>query len=271
MDHETHEPPGPPDANDQDVTDPDANIPSPEEFIAEMDRILNDRERAGHPPLPAGAATRLATHAHLMCLANESINLTRIVGAREIAVKHVLDSLLALEAVDFTNTRVLDIGTGAGYPGIPLAVAIPSASFVLLDGTFKKVNFVADVIEALGLPNAAAKCARAEVHLKDYEYDYLVARAVGPLEKLLPLLLSRRDKFGALVALKGPRGGDEWNEAYKSGAARGFELSGMHECELPDGAGERKILLITPTGSRRLKPLRGGGAQYRGRRPPHQY
>lgn len=251
-----HDAPGSCHPDGTDDTDPDAHIPPPEELIEAIEAVLRPFERERKQPLPAGASVRLATHAHLMCLANESINLTRITSAREIAVKHVLDSLLALDAVDFNNTRVLDVGTGAGFPGIPLAIAVPSASFVLLDGTMKKIHFVMDVIEQLGLPNAAALNARAEVHLKDYEYDYLVARAVGPLEKLLPLFLSRRDKFGALIALKGPGGNQEWDAAYKSGATRGFELVATHETELPDGAGMRTILVISPTSTRHLKPLR---------------
>ncbi|MBI3818134.1 MAG: 16S rRNA (guanine(527)-N(7))-methyltransferase RsmG [Planctomycetes bacterium] len=256
-----------PDATDPDPSDPDAAIPTPEELEREIELALRWWEGNKHAPLPAGAATRLATHAHLMCLANASINLTRITNARDIAIKHVLDSLFALEAVDLNNTRVCDIGTGAGFPGIPLAIATPSASFVLLDGTEKKIHFVDDVIETLALPNAAAVHARAEVHLLKYDYDYLVARAVGPLDRLLPLLLSRRDKFLALVALKGPGGNDEWHAAYKSGAARGFELVATHETELPDGLGVRNILVISPTGSRHLKPQRASSAEYLRRNP----
>lgn len=235
----------------------DEAVPTPEELERAIESVLLAREGAGHAPLPAGAVTRLATHAYLMGLANRSMNLTRIVEPSEIATKHVLDSLLALDVVPFEGSRVLDVGTGAGYPGIPLAIAVPSARVVLLDGTEKKAVFVQDVIEELGLPNAAAMHARAEVHLADFEYDYLVARAVGPLERLLPLLLPRRDRFRALVALKGPSGPQEWAQAHASGAARGFELVATHEVELPAGAGRRTILLVAPSGTRRLKPLRG--------------
>lgn len=254
------ETPNPKPPGDEPVPDGDAEdtleIPTPEELETAIEAVLLQREAEGREPLPAGAVTRLATHAHLMCLGNASVNLTRITDPRGIAVKHVLDSLLALDAMDFSGARVLDIGTGAGYPGIPIAVAVPSASVVMIDGTEKKIHFVDDVIESLQLPNAAVVHGRAEQHLKDYKYDLLVARAVGPLDRVLPLLLSRRDRFGAFVAMKGPSGIEEWDKAYKSGASRGFELVATHEADLPDGAGHRVLLVISPTGKRHLRPAR---------------
>ncbi|MFN0206616.1 MAG: 16S rRNA (guanine(527)-N(7))-methyltransferase RsmG [Planctomycetota bacterium] len=233
----------------------DVDIPSPEELENEIESVVRAFEKRRGEPLPAGAVTRLSAHAHLMLMANASMNLTRITNPRDIAIKHILDSLTILDAVALEKTRVLDMGTGAGYPGIPLAIAVPSASVVLMDGSEKKTIFVNDVIENLQLTNAAAMQGRAEVHLKDYDYNFIVARAVGPISRLLPLLLSRRKQFEVLVAMKGPGGKDEWGEAYKSGASRGFELLATHETELPGGAGKRSILLIAPSGTKHLKPL----------------
>jgi 16S rRNA (guanine527-N7)-methyltransferase len=252
--------------SESEATFPDEGCGAPSEEALEkaIEEVLLSREAAGKEPLPAGAVTRLATHAYWMCVANETMNLTRITDPRGIAVKHVLDSLLAIDAVDFRGARVLDVGTGAGYPGIPIAIAVPSASVVLLDGTEKKAIFVEDAIEKLGLKNAAAVHGRAEVHLKEFQYDYLVARAVGPLDRILPLLLARRDRFGALVAMKGPGGAQEWEKAADSGATRGFECIATYESELPDGAGARAILVIAPTGKRRLKPA--GGRSHEPRR-----
>ncbi len=243
--------------------------PEREELAAEIDRVLREREAKGRPPLPEGAAALLALHAERVGLANEVMNLTRIVEPREVAVKHVLDSVIVADHVDLRGARVLDVGTGAGYPGIPLAVAVPSAVFALIDGTEKKAAFVDGVLEELGLRNAAALHTRAEVHLLDHEYDYLVARAVGPLGKLLPLLLPRRARFRALIALKGPGAAEEWDAARRAGATRGFELAAHLEEDLPDGAGKRAILVIVPTGARRMAPLRSGReAQRAGKKPP---
>lgn len=244
--------------------EPALPIATPEDLEREIEAVLLAREASGKEPLPAGAVTRLATHAHLMLMANATRNLTRITEPREVAVKHVLDSLLAVDAVDLRGARVLDLGTGAGYPGIPIAIAVPSASVVMIDGTEKKVAFVDDALEALALPNAAALHTRAEVHLKDYAYDYLVARAVGPLDRLLPLLLPRRSQFSALVALKGPSGPEEWNRAVANQTARGFDLAAAVEEELPHGAGKRTILVIVPTGARRLRPRADAGKRAEG-------
>jgi 16S rRNA (guanine527-N7)-methyltransferase len=236
-------------------------VPTLEALEAEIEPVLREFAKTRSLRVPPGAARRMAQHAHRMLDANAVMNLTRITEPKDIAIKHVLDSLTVLDAVDFDGARVLDMGTGAGYPGIPLAVMVPSASFVLIDGTEKKAAFVAETIEALELSNAASIHGRAEVHLKDYDYQYIVTRAAGPISKLLPLLLPRRDRFDALIAMKGPGGEDEWRGAYASGATRGFELVATHGTELPGGVGGRSILVIAPTGTRHLKPLqsRGGG------------
>lgn len=247
-----------------------AEAPSREEIEAAIAEALVWRTARGAPDLPAGAVAKLAEHARRMIEANRVMNLTRITAPRELAVKHVLDSLVASDRVDFSNARVLDVGTGAGFPGIPIAVAVPSATVAMIDGTAKKVSFVDDVVAALGLTNAVALHGRAEAHLLDARYDLLVARAVGALSALLPMLLPRRDRFAALVAMKGPGGEAEWDEATRSGAARGFELAEIHRDELPDGAGRRTILVIAPTGRRRMGPprARGRGPEGPVARPP---
>ncbi|HKE01019.1 MAG TPA: 16S rRNA (guanine(527)-N(7))-methyltransferase RsmG [Planctomycetota bacterium] len=218
--------------------------PSREALAAAIAEIL--------PGKDAAAVAKLAEHAHRVLLANRTLNLTRITEPREVAVKHVFDSLLVPARVDLAGARVLDVGTGAGWPGIPIAVEVPSAHVTLLDGTAKKIAVVEDAIAALELCNAVAVHGRAETHLVHTRYDVLVARAVGPISRLLPWLLPRRGQFAALVAMKGPAGIEEWEEAEASGAARGFELAEVHQEELPAGAGRRVLLVIAPTGRRRL-------------------
>lgn len=229
-----------------------------------VSEVLLAREGLGAPALPAGAVERLATHAFRVLEANARMNLTRIVEAQDVAVKHVLDSVLVADLVDLRKARVLDVGTGAGYPGLPIAVAVPSASVLCLDGTEKKARFVSEVIEELHLTNAAARAGRAEVLLRDEAFDFLVARAVGPLDQLLPLLLARRDRFDVLVAMKGPTAQEEWERAHRGGATRGFELLASFAYELPGGAGARTLLLVGPSGRRRLKPASRASSDARG-------
>jgi 16S rRNA (guanine527-N7)-methyltransferase len=105
--------------------------------------------------------------------------------------------------------RVIDVGTGGGFPGIPLAVACPHRRFTLIDGTQKKIRFVAEAIAALDIRNAHALAARAESYTGEKDFDVVVARAVGSLAEVLhnagPLLAPR----GRLLAMKGKAPDDE--------------------------------------------------------------
>ena len=121
--------------------------------------------------------------------ANESLNLTRV--PRETAhVRHLMESLAVLGAVPVASgSRILDLGSGGGLPGVPLAIAVPECRFVLMDARMKKVAFLESVIETLSLGNACAVHARAEDAGRDasmrHAFDLVVARAVAPLGQLV--------------------------------------------------------------------------------------
>ncbi|HEX6636554.1 MAG TPA: 16S rRNA (guanine(527)-N(7))-methyltransferase RsmG [Steroidobacteraceae bacterium] len=137
---------------------------------------------------------------------NRHVNLTSIVSPEGILTLHMLDSLSVASHLGDARS-ILDVGTGGGFPGVPLAVAFPERAFTLIDGTQKKVRFVAEAIEALDIRNASALAARAEdlprVVGADVRYDVIVARAVATLAELVHNAGRLLAPQGRLLAMKG--------------------------------------------------------------------
>ena len=152
---------------------------------------------------------------------NEKINLTAITNPKEVAVKHIIDSLSAFDTSVFSqNAHVIDVGTGAGLPGIALKIYCPSIHLVLLDSLQKRVNFLKNVVVRLGLSDVECVHARAEeaARKKDYRerFDVAVARAVARLSVLAEYTLPFVRVGGVLLALKGARYLEEMEEAEKA-------------------------------------------------------
>ena len=138
---------------------------------------------------------------------NSVMNLTAITDAKDAALKHFADSLSVLKFISLNEpVRVIDIGTGAGFPGIPLKIFCPKAEFVLMDSVNKKLNFINEVIEALGLENIKTCHARAEdlAHLDEYResFDFAISRAVANLSTLSELSLGFVKVGGHFIAYK---------------------------------------------------------------------
>jgi 16S rRNA (guanine527-N7)-methyltransferase len=132
---------------------------------------------------------------------NARINLTAIREPEAMVSGHILDSLAVRPML--AGRRVLDVGTGAGFPGLPLAIAEPELEFVLLDSNGRKISFVRHVIGELGLPNAAAIKARAEDYAPVERFDTVIARALASTPRILELAGHLLRKDGVLLALKG--------------------------------------------------------------------
>jgi len=189
-----------------------------------------------------------ATFGSLLYETNRFMNLTRIPEDRMIEL-HFLDSLAIAKIVHLApGARVLDVGTGAGFPGIPLAIAFPLLHFVLIDGTRKKIEFVRRVIEVLDLQNVIAFHYRAEDFAKVGSnlntYDFAVARAVAPLERLLPWLLPFVKSGGYAVAYKGLDVDAELDKAKARVKAFGGSLDRVVTVTLPFIGVERKFVLV---------------------------
>lgn len=146
---------------------------------------------------------------------NQKLNLTRIVDDEDFVEKHLLDSLACL--IPGNEKTILDVGTGGGFPGLPLAILYPEKNFVLLDATAKKIASVRITAERLGLKNVTAVSGRAEELGKNQEYresfDAVVSRAVASYNMLLELCLPFVKPGGSFYAWKGERAEEEIAES----------------------------------------------------------
>ncbi len=150
---------------------------------------------------PANVAEKFATLLTELDKWNKKVNLTAIRDGGEMITGHLLDSLVARPFL--VGERVLDVGTGAGFPGLPLAIVEPQRHFVLVDSNNKKIQFVQHVAGLLGLGNVAAVRARTEDYAPGERFDTVVARAVAALPRLLEIAGHHVGEGGVFVALKG--------------------------------------------------------------------
>ncbi|MBL8175868.1 MAG: 16S rRNA (guanine(527)-N(7))-methyltransferase RsmG [Bryobacterales bacterium] len=182
-----------------------------------------------------------ARHLALIEEANRQFNLTRITDAREAVVKHVLDSLLPWKLFAGAE-HVADAGTGAGFPGIPLALALPETRFTLLESTQKKARFVESAAAALELRNVAVKPVRAEDWLKTNRADVVTARAVAPLAKAIVLFAGALKQGGRILLYKGPDVEAEMEEAAGEARKRQIRMRVVERYELPGDMGRRTVV-----------------------------
>ena len=141
---------------------------------------------------------------------NRKVNLTAIRDRREMVTAHIEDSLAARAFLE--GRRILDVGTGAGFPGLPLAIVEPDREFVLVDSNNKKIQFVQHVARLLGLSNVEAVKARTEDFAPGYRFDTVIARAVASLSRLLEIAGHHVGEDGVFVALKGRYPAEELEE-----------------------------------------------------------
>ena len=180
---------------------------------------------------------------------NERINLTAITETEEIAIKHYLDSLYVTGAKAWRpDLRLADVGSGAGFPGLPLKLLEPGLELCLLDSSEKRVNFLKLVIDKLTLKKTQALNLRAEEAGRREElrenFDFVVSRAVATLPLLLEYCLPLVKPGGYFAAYKGPGFQEELTEAKKALQILQGKLQEIVEAELPEGRGQRAILIF---------------------------
>lgn len=185
-----------------------------------------------------------ARHLDLIVEANRHFNLTRIVSPREAAIKHVVDSVLPWRLFAAAD-RVADAGSGAGFPGIPLALVLPQTRFTLLESTQKKARFLESVVRELALPNVEVRAQRAEECLNDLRVAIVTARAVAPLNRAAALFATALRGGARVLLYKGPDAAAEIADAAADTAKRRLRWRIVERYELPDALGTRTIVEMT--------------------------
>ncbi len=196
-------------------------------------------------------AERLDIYARLLVEWNEKMNLTAIVDPTDIAIKHFADSLAAAPLLPTGGFSLIDVGTGAGFPGVPLAMFRPDCELTLLDSLNKRLVFLEEVCKAVGV-KAALLHLRAEDGGKKPElreqYDVVTARAVGALPLLCEYCLPYVKVGGRFLALKGPTGEEESEKSRRAMAQLGGKVKEIRRFLLPADSrgetGERQIFFI---------------------------
>ncbi|MCC8073959.1 MAG: 16S rRNA (guanine(527)-N(7))-methyltransferase RsmG [Clostridiales bacterium] len=160
---------------------------------------------------------RFDTYAERLVRWNDHVNLTAITDPDEIVIKHFIDCLYITKFVSFTeNSKLVDVGSGAGFPGIPLLIANPDLNVTFVDSVKKKLGFIKDVLRQIGLVGET-RHDRAEELGKDSDfrekYDYATARAVAPLNELCEYCLPLVKVGGLFISMKGANGMKELDDA----------------------------------------------------------
>ena len=184
---------------------------------------------------------------------NEYMNLTAITERDEVYCKHFLDSLTILKAINNKNDNIklLDVGSGAGFPAIPLAITTNNLDITIIDALGKRIKFLNELINKLELTNVKALHKRAEEYANEMResYDITTARAVARLPMLCELCLPLTKVGGCFIAMKAQSASLELEEAKKAIDILGGKLENVLELKLPNDIGTRAIIII-----RKVKP-----------------
>ena len=178
-------------------------------------------------------------------LTNEKFNLTAITDEEAFREKMVYDSALGIVGLDLANKRCIDVGTGAGFPGMIIYLLNPKTKMTLLDSTAKKINYLKDYSKERNY-SLDFVINRAEIYAKDNReiYDFAFARAVSSLNILLEIIIPMIKVNGYFIALKGANADIEINEAKNAFKKMGCKLEEIKSYILPESKEERNILII---------------------------
>lgn len=197
--------------------------------------------------VPAEAPRQLAEYGRLLLEKNQVMNLTAIREEDKVARLHMLDCAALLNYADFRGKTLIDVGTGAGFPGLPLKILVPSLEVTLLDSLNKRVDWLREVSGALGLTGLRAVHARAEEQalVKGFRdsFDFATARAVAELRLLCELCLPYIKVGGAFLAMKSVDCDQELDDAAHCIKLLGGRLEGVQDYDIP-GAGVTHRLVI---------------------------
>lgn len=217
------------------------------------DKTMRETLEQGLPllglELPEQQKQTLCDFGRAVVRQNEVMNLTAITEDTQVAKLHLLDSLTVLACADLRGKRLIDVGCGAGFPGVPLAIACPQAQITLLDSLGKRMKWLEQTLPQLGV-TAQCVTARAEeaVAQRREQYDYATSRAVARLNILLELTAPYVKVGGAVLAMKGAAAREELAECKNAIRQLGLKLEQVKEFPI-DGTAHAVIILrkIAPT------------------------
>lgn len=222
--------------------------------------LLKEKAALYGTELDERALERFDKYAKLLVEWNEKINLTAITDPEGIVIKHFVDSLTVFSATDIPHgAKVIDVGTGAGFPGVAMLIARPDLDMTLIDSTNKKLNVIRDILEKIEL-DANVVHIRAEEagKNKDFreQFDFSTARAVSNLRDLSEYCLPFVKVGGTFISMKSAKADEEIEEGKNAIKTLGGEIKEKKTFELED-SGERSILLIkkvSPTPAKYPRP-----------------
>lgn len=199
---------------------------------------------------------KFETYFRVLVETNEKMNLTAITEKEEVYCKHFLDSLEITRAIENdSNFTLCDVGSGAGFPSIPLAIVNDKCNVTIIDALNKRIKFLNELVEKLGLENVCAIHARAEDFAKTNResFDVVTARAVARLNVLVELCLPLTKVGGKMIAMKGSSGKEELEEAKKAIFVLGGVIGKIITVELPNDMGKRELIVINKIKNTPLK------------------
>ena len=211
-----------------------------------LEEVLRGGFAALGLPLDGTALSRYRLYADVLSAPHRVMSRPASEGEDEIARLHFLDSAALLTLPGFPGGRVIDVGTGAGFPGLALKIARPELSLVLLDSLDKRVGFLRGVCDRLGLADVTCVHARAEEAPAEYRaaFDCAVSRAVARLNVLCELCLPFVRVGGAFLAMKGPEHADELEEARRAIRLLGGELESENDYTIPGTEIVHSVIVI---------------------------
>lgn len=214
------------------------------QFLSELQITLSDQQM-----------NQFLAFYEMMCEKNKVMNLTGITEYEEVVIKHFIDSLSLVKAIPLTNQKIIDVGCGAGFPGIPLKIAFPEIEITLLDSLNKRIVFIQDVCESLGLTKIEAIHGRAEDFAQNpkyrEQYDICVSRAVSNLSSLSELCIPFVKTDGYFIPYKSEKGIEELTEAQNAIKILGGDCKKNVSFELPSK--EKRTLFVIKKEKRTAK------------------
>lgn len=213
--------------------------------IQEFSQKLQEKAKLINIELEENQIEKFYNYMNLLLEWNEKINLTAITEPNEVILKHFIDSITILKYIE-NNIQVVDVGTGAGFPGIPLNIVNNNANYALVDSLNKRINFLNEVIEKVALKNINTVHSRIEDFAKNNKetFDIATSRAVASLNILLEYLLPLVKVGGICICMKGSNVKEEIESASKALEILGGKIEKVEEINLPKSDIIRNIIIV---------------------------